>query len=470
MTVRTRFAPSPTGYLHVGGARTALFAWLYAKQRGGQFVLRVEDTDRERSTDASVQAILDGMAWLGLAADEGPVFQTARYDRYRAVVAQMLESGHAYVCDCSPERLDRVRAEQMARGEKPRYDGHCRDRGLAPGAGVVRFRNPDAGTVTWDDAVYGTITVANAELDDFVIVRSDGNPTYNFCVVVDDSDMAISHVIRGDDHINNTPRQINLYRALGASLPVFAHLPMILGADGKRLSKRHGAVSVLAYREAGYLPAALLNYLARLGWAHGDQEVFSLGEMTALFSLDAVNRKGATFDPVKLDWLNAHYLKSLPGESLAAGFAQRAEQAGLDLDGGPPVSEVAALLVERVSTLDELVEQSRYFYADFADFDATAAKKQLRPVAKPVLLSVRDGLVALDDWQPEAIQAQLNQIAESLGVGFGKVGQPLRVAVTGRGASPSLDSTLALIGKARTLARLERALAFIEAREAAAGD
>ncbi|MEM9604231.1 MAG: glutamate--tRNA ligase [Pseudomonadota bacterium] len=470
MSVRTRFAPSPTGYLHVGGARTALFAWLYAKQRGGQFVLRVEDTDRERSTDASVQAILDGMAWLGLDADEGPVFQTGRYDRYRDVVAQLLESGHAYVCDCSPERLDRVRSEQMARGEKPRYDGHCRDRALAPGAGVVRFRNPDEGSVTWDDAVYGAITVANAELDDFVILRSDGNPTYNFCVVVDDSDMAISHVIRGDDHINNTPRQINLYRALEASLPVFGHLPMILGADGKRLSKRHGAVSVLAYRDAGYLPDALLNYLARLGWAHGDQEVFSRDEMTELFTLDAVNRKGATFDPVKLDWLNAHYLKALPGETLAARLAERAEQAGLDLSAGPPVASVAALLVDRVSTLDALLDQCRYFYADFDAFDPVAAKKHLRPVAKAVLQSVQDGLVALDDWQPEAIQARLNRTAESLEVGFGKVGQPLRVAVTGQGASPSLDNTLALIGKSRTLARLERALVFIEAREAASGD
>ncbi len=470
MSVRTRFAPSPTGYLHVGGARTALFAWAYAKQRGGQFVLRVEDTDRERSTAASVEAILDGMAWLGLAADEGPIFQTDRYDRYREVIDQLLEKGSAYRCDCSPERLDALRESQMAAGEKPRYDGHCRDRDVPVGEGVVRFRNPDDGVVTWADAVYGDITVANAELDDFVVQRSDGNPTYNFCVVVDDSDMQISHVIRGDDHINNTPRQINLYTALGLTLPVFAHLPMILGSDGKRLSKRHGAVSVLAYRDAGYSPDALLNYLVRLGWSHGDQELFSRDEITALFSLEAINRKGAAFDTAKLDWLNAHYLKTMPIELLADQFRESAATAGLALEGGPAVDAVVGLLVERVTTVNELVDQSRYFFTEFDAFDETAAKKQLRPVAQPVLESVRAALTELADWQSEAIQAALAGAAESLGVGFGKVGQPLRVAVTGGSASPSMDQTLWLIGRERTLARIDRAIAFIEARVAASGD
>ena len=470
MSVRTRFAPSPTGYLHVGGARTALFAWLYAKQRGGQFVLRVEDTDRERSTTASVQAILDGMAWLGLEADEGPIFQTDRYDRYREVTEQLLDSGAAYRCDCSRERLDALREAQSAAGEKPRYDGHCRERSVPAGQGVVRFRNPDDGAVTWDDAVYGSITVANAELDDFVIMRTDGNPTYNFCVVVDDSDMRISHVIRGDDHINNTPRQINLYRALGVELPVFAHLPMILGSDGKRLSKRHGAVSVMAYKEAGYTPHALLNYLVRLGWSHGDQEVFSLDEMVSLFSLEAINRKGAAFDTAKLDWLNASYLKAMPADALADAFVEAATAAAVPLADGPEPLGVAQLLVERASTVAELVDQSRYFYTDFDDYDATAAKKQLRPVARPVLEAVLRALESLDDWHAESIQAALTAAAEAQGVGFGKVGQPLRVAVTGGSASPSMDQTVALVGRERTLQRIERALAFIDARISAEGD
>lgn len=470
MKVKTRFAPSPTGYLHVGGARTALFAWLYAKQSGGQFVLRVEDTDRERSTEASVDAILQGMAWLGLVADEGPIFQSHRYQRYAEVTQSLLASGQAYVCDCTPARLDRVRSAQMAAGEKPRYDGHCRDRGLAPSPGrVVRFRNPDEGKVSWEDAVYGGISVANAELDDFVIQRSDGSPTYNFCVVVDDHNMGITHVIRGDDHINNTPRQINLYRALHASLPVFAHLPMILGSDGKRLSKRHGALSVLAYRQAGYLPEALLNYLVRLGWSHGDREVFSLEEMTALFSLQAINRKSAAFDQSKLDWLNAQYMKALSAEQLGELLAARAAEQGISLAGGPPATEVAALLVERVSTLDELREESRYFFEEFEDFDPAAAKRQLRPAALPVLEALRIAIAALERWDAQSIQAALEATAAELEVGFGKIGQPLRVAVTGRSASPSMDQTLSLIGRSRTLARIDRAIAFVAARIAHAG-
>ncbi len=468
--IRTRFAPSPTGFLHIGGARTALFCQLAARATGGDFILRIEDTDRERSTEASVHAILDGMAWLGLTPDEGPFYQSQRLDRYREVVDRLLEQGQAYPCYCSRERLDRLREEAMAAGLKPRYDGHCRDlaappQGMEP---VIRFRNPDDGSVVFDDQVRGRIEIANAELDDLVIMRADGTPTYNLAVVVDDIDMGINLVIRGDDHINNTPRQINIYRALGAEPPVLAHVPMILGDDGQRLSKRHGAVGVMAWREQGYLPDALVNYLARLGWSHGDQEVFSRAELVELFRIEDVNRKASRFDTEKLKWLNQHYLREGDREQVLAELMWHLERAGLQPAAGPDPADLLDVQAGRFDTLVELVEQSRPFYADFDDFEPGAAKKHLRPVALEPLQALHERLQALDDWQPEALQSAVQDTADSLGVGFGKIGMPLRVALMGHGQSPAINQTLWLVGRERSLARIARALDWIGARADAA--
>ena len=470
MAIRTRFAPSPTGFLHVGGARTALFCWLQARKEAGTFILRIEDTDLERSTEASVEAILQGMAWLGLQEDEGPYYQSQRFERYAEVLEQLRSQGLAYPCTCSKERLEALRAEQMAAGLKPRYDGRCRDRevldeGVAP---VMRFRNPTDGEVVFHDQVRGPVRFANEELDDLVIARPDGSPTYNFCVVVDDMDMEISLVIRGDDHINNTPRQINIYHALGATPPDFAHVPMILGEDGARLSKRHGAVSVLQYRELGYLPHALLNYLVRLGWSHGDQEVFTREEMIELFDIEAVNRKAAAFDHEKLKWLNQHWMKTLPPEEVAIELQPQLERLGLDPAQGPALEDLISVQAERVQTLVELVEASRWCFEEFEDFDAGAAKKHLRPVAAEPLQALRERLQALDDWTPEALDGAVKAVVAELEIGFGKLAQPLRVALTGAGMSPSIDQTLWLVGKERSLERMDRALAFIAARAAQA--
>ncbi len=466
--IRTRFAPSPTGFLHIGGARTALFCLLAARSTGGEFVLRIEDTDRERSTEASVQAILDGLAWLGLEYDEGPFYQSQRLARYREVAEQLLQAGLAYHCYCSRERLDELRAAAMAAGEKPRYDGRCRDRvevpeGVEP---VLRFRNPQSGTVVFEDRVRGRIEVANSELDDLVILRGDGTPTYNFAVVVDDLDMAINLVIRGDDHINNTPRQINLYRALGAEPPQFAHVPMILGDDGQRLSKRHGAVGVMAWREQGYLPDAMINYLARLGWSHGDQEVFARPELVESFRIEDVNRKASRFDTDKLKWLNQHYLRAGDRDQALRELAWHMERAGLNPAAGPDLSGLLDVQAERFDSLVELVEQSRPFYADFDDFDQAAARKHLRPVADQPLQALAERLAAVGDWSPESLQAELQATADALGIGFGKIGMPLRVALMGHGQSPAIHHTLWLVGRERSLARIERARNFIAERVA----
>ena len=464
MSVRTRFAPSPTGYLHIGGARTALFCYLYAKQHGGELVLRIEDTDRERSTEESVQAILDGMQWLGLDYDEGPFYQTQRFDRYREVVALLMESGHAYHCYCTPAELDAMREEAMANKQKPRYNGYWRDRTDTPPEGVepvVRFKNPLEGSVVINDAVKGEIVIDNTELDDLIIMRSDGTPTYNLTVVVDDMDMRISHVIRGDDHVNNTPRQINILKALGAELPVYAHLPMILGEDGKRLSKRHGAVSVMQYKEDGYLPSALLKYLVRLGWSHQDQELFTLDEMISLFSLEAVNRSGSVFDNKKLDWVSQHYMQSTPSDELAAVVAPYVVE-GININDGPVFADVCNLLRDRAKNLKEMAASVGYFYIAPTAYDEKAAKKQFKPGTAPVLKSLSDALQALDDWQPAAIQAVLEDTVAKLDIGFGKLGQPLRLAVTGGTASPGMDQTLALIGKQPSLERIVAAIAVCE--------
>lgn len=467
MALRTRFAPSPTGFLHVGGARTALFCYLEARRTGGTFVLRIEDTDRERSTQESVQAILDGMQWLGLDYDEGPFYQTQRFDRYQEVIQQLLDADQAYYCYCSKEELDELRAAQMQAGEKPRYDGRYRDFKGKPPAGVkpvIRFKNPLSGDVVFNDRVRGEIRVSNTELDDLIIARADGTPTYNFTVVVDDMDMKITDVIRGDDHVNNTPRQINLYHALNATPPKFAHLPMILGDDGARLSKRHGAVSVLAYRDAGYLPEALLNYLVRLGWSHGDQEVFSLEEMISLFAIEDTNKAAASFNTEKLNWLNAHYLKAKSDDALAELLLPVFSSMGVDVSSGPDVGAAAGLLKDRAQTLVDLAEQARFLYVDFDSYDPKAAKKQLRPVAADGLRALQQALTSLADWSAESIQSCIEQTAADLDVGIGKIGQPLRVAVTGVGAAPSNDQTLAVLGKSKTLQRIEKALAFIANR------
>ncbi len=469
--IRTRFAPSPTGFLHIGGARTALFCWLAARATGGQFVLRIEDTDRQRSTAESVQAILDGMAWLGLDADEGPFYQSERMDRYREEVDRLLENGRAYRCYCSKERLETLREKAMDAGEKPRYDGHCRDLTQAPEGiePIVRFRNPLSGTVLFRDRVRGPIEVANGELDDLVIMRADGSPTYNFAVVVDDLDMDINLVIRGDDHINNTPRQINIYRALDAEPPEFAHVPMILGDDGARLSKRHGAVSVMAWREQGYLPDALINYLARLGWSHGDQEVFSRQDLIELFDIADVNHKASRFDMHKLNWLNQHYLREGDRDQVHSELVWHLQRAGLHAESGPPLADLIPVQAERVETLVELVERSRPFYEDFADYEHTAAKKHLRPVAAEPLGNLRDRLAELAHWRAEDLKAAVQATVDELGIGFGKIGMPLRVALMGHGESPSIDKTLWLMGRQRSLARIDRALAFIAERAAAQG-
>lgn len=465
MKVRTRFAPSPTGLLHIGGARTALFSWLYARKTGGDFILRIEDTDLERSTQASIDAILEAMDWLDLGYDEGPFYQTQRFERYREVIQQLLDSGHAYKCYCSKEELDALREAQMARKEKPRYDGRWRDSTATPPEGVqpvIRFKNPLDGVVEVDDLVRGKITIANAELDDLIIARSDGVPTYNLCVVVDDIDMEVTHVIRGDDHINNTPRQINIMRALGATLPKFAHVPMILGNDGQRLSKRHGAVGVMQYRDDGYLPEALLNYLVRLGWSHGDQEVFSREELIQLFEIENINRAPSNFSPDKLLWLNQHYIKTLPAERIAEELQWHLQQQSLDISTGPVITEVIEAQRERAKTLVELVAASRYFYEPVANYDEAGLKKQVSLDTPHYLQVVAEHLAPLTTWDATSIHQAIVQACEQLQIKLGKVGPALRLATTGGTSSPSLEVTLKLLGQETTLKRISDFVEFLK--------
>jgi glutamyl-tRNA synthetase len=464
MTVRTRFAPSPTGLLHIGGVRTALFCWLYARRHGGVFILRVEDTDRERSTPEAVQVILDGMRWLGLEADEGPFYQSQRYPRYREVIRQWLQEGKAYHCWCSKEELEAMRNAQLARKEKPRYDGRCRaGRAPVPGATpVVRFKNPQDGDVVVADAVHGDVTFQNAELDDLIIERSDGNPTYNFCVVVDDYDMKVTHVIRGDDHLNNTPRQMNMLRAMGVEPPVYAHLPMILGPDGTKLSKRHGAVSVLAYREEGYLPEALLNYLARLGWSHGDQEIFTLEEMTALFDIADVNKSASAINPDKLAWINQQHLMRRPPAAIVLELRWQLERLGIPATDDAMLEAVVVAQRERSKTLKEMAEASRFFFVAPASYDAKAAGKHLTTETAPLLARAMTAFTTLPEWTAPAIHDAVAAIAHSCNLSLGKVAQPIRVAVSGGSVSPPIDQTLAILGRETTLERLARAAAFVQ--------
>ncbi len=467
--IKTRFAPSPTGVLHVGGARTALFCWLYSKKTNGKFVLRIEDTDLERSTPESVKAILDAMDWLELDYDEGPYYQTQRFDHYQQAIQQLLDQGDAYYCECSRERLEALREQQMADKQKPRYDGCCRDLGLEPKADapmVVRFRNPKQGVVSFKDHVKGEISVDNRELDDLIIKRSDGSPTYNLSVVVDDMDMDITHVLRGDDHVNNTPRQVNILRALGAAVPEYAHVPMILGDDGKRLSKRHGAIGVMEYFEAGYLPEAMLNYLVRLGWSHGDQEIFTREQMIELFSLDGLNKSASSFNTEKLNWVNQQYLMSSPLDTIVQLVEQRLKRLGIDYSATAELASVVDLYRQRVSTINQLADSILYYFQDFDAYDTKAAAKALKPVALLPLQRLSKGLQALDKWTAGEIHAVIEAVTVELDVGMGKVGQPLRVAVTGGSFSPPIDQTVELIGRERSLARLERAIDHVLANQA----
>ncbi|TVT44580.1 MAG: glutamate--tRNA ligase [Denitromonas halophila] len=461
--VRTRFAPSPTGFLHIGGARTALFSWAFARHHGGEFVLRIEDTDVERSTPEAVQAILDGMNWLALDWDEGPFYQMQRMDRYREVVAELLAKGLAYPCYASPAELDEMREAQRARGEKPRYDGRWRP---APGktlptppAGVdpvIRFCNPTEGAVAWDDLVKGRIEIANAEMDDLIIARPDGTPTYNFCVVVDDWDMKITHVIRGDDHVNNTPRQINILRALGAEVPAYAHLSMILGDDGQKLSKRHGAVSVMQYHEDGYLTEAVINYLARLGWSHGNDEVFSRDQMVNWFDLDHITPSAAQFNTEKLNWLNAHYIKATDDKVLAADTASRLARRQVNPENGPALDTLVALYKERVSTLNELADAVEAFYIDVRPSEELLTQ-YLTDASRAALADLAGEFDACD-WQRDAISAAIKTTMKAHGLKMPQVAIPLRVLLVGQPQTPAIDAVVEAMGRETVLVRLRRYL------------
>jgi len=464
MTV-TRFPPSPTGYLHIGGARTAFYSWLHARQSGGKFVLRIEDTDLERSTQASVQAILDGMDWLGLDYDEGPFYQTQRFERYKEVTDQLLAQGSAYHCQCSKERLDEVREQQKANGLKPRYDGRCRELGLKSSDDtVIRFKNPEDGDVVIKDVVKGNIVISNQELDDLVIARTGGVPTYNLTVVVDDMDMGITHVIRGDDHINNTPRQINILQALGAKLPLYGHVPMILGEDGARMSKRHGTVGVMQYRDDGFLPEALLNYLVRLGWSHGDQELFSSQELLDLFKIEDVSRSPSTFNPEKLLWVNQEKIKALTPAELLKESQWHFNQVGLNVDENEYSLAVIGLIQERCKTLLDVVEQTRFFFTDVTEYAPAAMKKWIKTASPDLLAALIEKLAALEAWTVDQIGVAVQAVVDDHEVGFAKVAQPVRIAVTGSTMSPSIDQTLFILGREVSMRRLESGLIAFKAK------
>ncbi len=462
MDVITRFAPSPTGYLHVGGARTALFSYLYARSQGGKFILRIEDTDRERSTQASVDAIFEGMQWLGLEHDGEVYFQTKRFDQYKEKVQQLIEEGKAYYCTCSKERLDKIREEQMKAGGKPRYDGKCRELSLPNSDdAVVRFKNPLDGEVTFDDYVRGVITTANKELDDLIIARPDGTPTYNFTVVIDDIDMNMSHVIRGDDHINNTPRQINIYKALGAELPKFAHLPMILGDDGARLSKRHGAVSVMEYADNGYLPEAVLNYLVRLGWSHEDKELFSKQEMIDLFDLKKVNKAPSSFNTSKLNWINQQYIQQTDSSRLSELLSKRLQKLAIDVPTSIDLVKVVDMFKSRAVTINEMADSALFLFSDIKQYDEKAVKKVFKQSAVEPLKMLIKKMSDITDWPSANLEGLIADTVAELEVGFGKVGQPLRVALTGQSSGPANDEIMKVLGQQESINRAEQALKFL---------
>ena len=463
----TRFPPSPTGALHVGGARTALFNWLYAKKTGGQFVFRLEDTDRERSTQAAADNIIDAMRWLGLDWDQGPHYQSRRLERYAEVVRALLDASGAYYCFCGKERVAAMREAMRARGDKPRYDGHCRELNRRPRRGesaVVRFKSPTAGAVVFNDQVRGRVSVNNDELDDLIIARADGSPTYHLCAVVDDIDAGVTHVIRGDDHLSNTPRQINLFTALGARPPVFAHVPMITARDGRRLSKRDGATSVLAYRDAGILAPALLNYLARLGWSSGDREIFSRDELIGAFDLAGIHSSPAAFDKDKLLWMNQSHMRAMDANQLGVELGAQLARRGADCADGPPPGETAAAMQTRAQTLTEMADQSAYLYGEIGDYETASANKFLTAAAAPLLTAARDELAAIDAWHEETITRALARVQAAHGVKLGALAQPLRVALSGAAATPAIAVTIKLVGQRRACARIQAAVEWINAR------
>jgi glutamyl-tRNA synthetase len=461
MTVRTRFAPSPTGFLHIGGLRTALFSWLYARRHSGQFILRIEDTDLERSTPEAIQQILDGLDWAGLDYDEGPFFQTKRFDRYKDVIEELIASGKAYRCYCSKEELEQMRTQQIARGEKPRYDGRWRERtDSIPGVPyVVRFKNPLSGDVIVEDVVHGRVVFQNTELDDLIIARSDGTPTYNFCVVVDDMDMQITHVIRGDDHLNNTPRQLNMLLALGQKPPVYAHLPMILGSDGAKLSKRHGAVSVLQYRDEGFLPEAVLNYLVRLGWSHGDQEFFSLEDMIRLFDIADVNKSASAFNIDKLSWLNQQHMMKAPPARIVPVLRWHLDREGIQAANDAQLEQIIISQRERAKTVREMALNSVFFFRAPTAYDEKSVRKHVTADVLVLLSEASGALERLNDWSAPAIHELISGLATAKGVSLGKLAQPIRLAVCGGTVSPPIDATLSILGKTESLERLGRAVA-----------
>ncbi len=464
--VVTRFSPSPTGTLHIGGARTALFNWLFARHNNGKFILRIEDTDVVRSAEEYTQVIIESLQWLGMDWDEGPYFQSKRLDIYRKYISILLEKGRAYYCDCSPEEVERKRKEAMAAGKKPKYDGRCRTRNLGPGQGrVVRFRAPDFGTTLVQDVIKGSISFDNSELDDLVIQRSDGMPTYNFAVVVDDLTMGITHVIRGDDHVNNTPRQILIYEALGATPPVFAHVPMILGQDRTRLSKRHGATSVLAYRDAGYLPEAMVNYLVRLGWSYGDQEIFSKEELIEKFTLENIGKSASIFDPEKLLWLNSYYIKESDPDKLADLLLPFLERKKYPISDRNYLERAIITLQPRAKTLTEMADMMDFYLLENIEYDSKAARKFLKPTMIPVFEDLIEKLRALDEFTEEKLEKVFRNTSAELNVKLGKIAQPVRVALTGRTASPGLFEIIDILGKDKTIRRLERALEFMRNRK-----
>jgi glutamyl-tRNA synthetase len=459
MTVRTRFAPSPTGFLHIGGLRTALFCWLYARRHAGQFVLRIEDTDLERSTEQAIQQILDGLEWAGLEHDAGPFYQTKRFGRYAEVIEELLAGGKAYRCYCSKEELEQMRAQQIARGEKPRYDGRWRERSDAlPGvAPVVRFKNPLVGEVVVDDVVHGRVVFQNSELDDLIIARSDGTPTYNFCVVVDDMDMQITHVIRGDDHLNNTPRQLNMLLALGHRPPVYAHLPMILGPDGTKLSKRHGAVSVLQYRDEGFLPEAVLNYLVRLGWSHGDQEIFTIEEMIRLFDIADVNKSASAFNVEKLSWLNQQHMMRVPAARIVPLLRWHLDREGIRADNDAQLEQIVVAQRERAKTVREMALNSAFFFRAPTAYEDKAVRKHVTADVLALLDEVSAAFERLSTWTAPVLHSVISEFAVSKGISLGKLAQPIRLAMCGGTVSPPIDATLAILGKHEALLRLRQA-------------
>jgi len=460
----TRFPPSPTGYLHVGGARTAIFNWLYARHMNGKFVLRIEDTDTQRSTQASVDAIFDALQWLDIDWDEGPYFQTQRFDIYNEYLNKLIESGHAYYCTCSPEQIDVMRQQAMASGEKPRYDGTCREKGLKKtDKAVVRFKAPLSGTTVVEDVIKGNIVFQNDELDDFVICRSDGTPTYNFVVVIDDITMNINTIIRGDDHVMNTPKQLLLYRALQAPLPTFGHVPMVLGSDRSRLSKRHGAMSVTAYRDMGFLPDALVNYLVRLGWSHGDQEFFTRDELIRVFDLKNIGRSAGIFDPDKLLALNAEHIKATAPANLLAPLTPFLKDCGIEIKQDAYSRNVIETLIPRSKTLEEMAQGALFFYLDDITYEEKAARKFLKPAALAPMKLLTEKLGTLANYSQENLEDAFKNVMDQTGLKLGKIAQPVRLALTGKTASPGIFEIIAILGPERVIPRLEKAIRYIEA-------